>query len=115
MLKKWKFIEMKKVKTFQAVMDKFLGLQMLWICILMRMKYSSLIIIWKELLGNPLFLCICMENSCILHFFKLKYVPGISFLKYFEYITQMDWNHQIWGSPCIKIWYHILQWRPYWI
>ena len=54
------------------------------------------------------FALICMEklpywanSSGILHFFKLKYVPVIGFLKYFECMhykhKHMDLNHKIWG------------------
>ena len=71
------------------------------------------------------FRCICMVNgpieansSGMLYFFKLKHVPAIYFFKYFEFIhfkrKNMDCN-QIWGSPCITIWYNIQQWRPFWI
>ena len=47
------------------------------------------------------------NSSGILYFYKLKYVPVIEFLKYFEYMhfkhKHINCNHKIWGSPCIKI------------
>ena len=50
---------------------------------------------------------------------KLKYVPMIYALKYFEWMPfthkHMDCNHKICVSPYIKIWYNIQQWRPCWI
>ena len=51
--------------------------------------------------------CLTEANSrSILYFFKLKQVPVIKFLKYFEYMhfkhKCMDYNHKIWGHHASK-------------
>ena len=50
------------------------------------------VFVWKNGLTDA-------NSSGILHFLKLKHVPVISFLKYFECMhfkqKHMDWNHQI--------------------